>query len=347
MRPLAQSCMAQANDFAACHPDPQRERRGTIQLCDRIADRAGSFAAPRVAALCCCLAMLWTARAEKLTLATYNIENYGPADRMTEAGYRKDYPKPEPQKRALRDAIRGLNADVIVLQEMGPQAYLDELQRDLRTDGVAYPHATLGVAVDADRHVAILSRRPLQQVTTHTNLEFAYLGGRERVKRGLLEATLLTEAGPITLFAVHLKSRLTERPDDPGSVIRRAAEATAIRDHVLRRFARPAESRFVILGDCNDGKASKTVGFLQKRGKTEIARLLPAADSRGELWTHAFRREESYSRVDQILVSPALMSVVRGGVAHIYDGDGVREASDHRPVFVVLMLGQAAQPQPK
>ena len=39
---------------------------------------------------------LWTtARAETLTLATYNIENYVAADRMTEAGYRRDYPKPE------------------------------------------------------------------------------------------------------------------------------------------------------------------------------------------------------------------------------------------------------------
>jgi hypothetical protein len=29
----------------------------------------------------------WTAvRAESLTLATYNIENYGPANRMTEVG---------------------------------------------------------------------------------------------------------------------------------------------------------------------------------------------------------------------------------------------------------------------
>ena len=34
-------------------------------------------------------------RAETLTIATYNIENYGPADRVTKAGYRKDYPKPE------------------------------------------------------------------------------------------------------------------------------------------------------------------------------------------------------------------------------------------------------------
>ena len=59
---------------------------------------------------CLLLILVWCAcsgRAETLTIATYNIENYGPANRITEAGYRKDYPKPEPEKRALRLVIRG------------------------------------------------------------------------------------------------------------------------------------------------------------------------------------------------------------------------------------------------
>lgn len=278
------------------------------------------------------------ARAEKLTLATYNVENYGPANRITEAGYRKDYPKPEPEKAALRRVIRGLNADVLVLQEMGDAPYLEELRRDLKAEGVDYPHATLAAANDADRHVAILSRRPLKNVATHTALEFTYFGAKEKVKRGLLEVSIASDAGDITLFALHLKSRFTDRPDDTLSAIRRAGEATAIRDFILKRFPVPAASRFVILGDCNDGKTSKALGFLQKRGKTDVAELLPAADSRGELWTHAFRREESYSHVDHVLVSPALLPNVQGGAARIFDGDGVREASDHRPVIVTLTL---------
>ncbi len=284
------------------------------------------------------LVFIFTAviRAETLTIATYNIENYGPANRVTEAGYRKDYPKPEAEKRALRTVIGGLAADVLVLQEMGPRPYLDELRRDLKLEGCDYPFAELASASDADRHLAILSKRPLKSVTTHTDLSFAYFGGRETVKRGLLEATLATVAGDVTIFVVHLKSRFTDRPDDPMSAVRRAAEATAVRDRVLQRFPAPAEARFIILGDCNDGRTSKAVGFLEKRGKTKIAKLLPAADSRGELWTHAYRREESYSRVDQILVSSGLFPWVQGATAHIFDGDGVREASDHRPVIVTL-----------
>lgn len=278
-------------------------------------------------------------RAETLTVATYNVENYGPANRMTEAGYRKDYPKPEPEKRALRAVIRGVNADVLVLQEMGAQAYLDELRRDLKAEGLDYPHAALATAADADRHLAVLSKRPLKSVVTHTDLQFTYFGGKETVKRGLLEATVSTESGDVTIFALHLKSRFTERPDDPQSAVRRAGEATAIRDRVLTRFPNPTTARFIVLGDCNDSRSSKASTFLQKRGKTVISTIVPATDSRGELWSHAYRREESYSRVDQIFVSPGLKAAVNGGVGGIYDGDGVREASDHRPVLITLTFG--------
>jgi endonuclease/exonuclease/phosphatase family metal-dependent hydrolase len=276
--------------------------------------------------------------AETLTVATYNIENYGPADRVTEEGYRKDYPKPEGEKRALRTAIRALKADVLVLQEMGGQPYLDELQRDLKGEGLDYPFAALATASDADRHVAMLSRRPLKSVTTHTDLEFAYFSAKENVKRGLLEATVTTAAGDLTIFALHLKSRFTERPDDPLCAIRRAGEATAIRDAVLKKFPMPAEARFLILGDCNDSKSSKALEHLEKRGKTEIATLLPAADPRGDTWTHDYHHEDTYTRVDHILVSPALRAAVQGGTAQIFDGEGVRASSDHRPVIVTLVL---------
>jgi endonuclease/exonuclease/phosphatase family metal-dependent hydrolase len=282
--------------------------------------------------------LLGLARGETLTIATYNIENYTAADRMTEAGYRRDYPKPETEKQALRAVIRGLNADVLVLQEVGPAAYLDELRRDLKAEGLDYPHAVLLEGPDADRHIALLARRAPKAVRQYAGLEFIYFGVPEKVKRGLLEATFPTAAGDVTLFALHLKSRFTDRTDDPQSAIRRSSEATAVRDTVLRRFPEPATARFLILGDCNDAKDSKAVLRLLKRGSTEIARLLPAADARGETWTHAYRKEDSYSRVDHIMVSPGFHAAVADGRASIYDAPGVREASDHRPVVVTLKL---------
>lgn len=278
------------------------------------------------------------ARGETLRLATYNVENYGLANRLTEAGYREDYPKPETAKRALRTVLRRINADIVVMQEMGPKAYLEELRRDLKTEGLDYPHVHLAEAGDPDRHVALLSKRPLVWVTTHGNLQFNYLKRKETVKRGLLEAVVATEAGEVTLFALHLKSRLTDEPEDPLSANRRAAEATAIRNYVLKQFPTPPTARFVILGDFNDVKSSQALRFMQKRGETLIAHALPAADSRGESWTYVLKREETYSRPDYILVSPLLKSAVKGDAAKIEDGEGVRDASDHRPVWVELVL---------
>ncbi len=66
--------------------------------------------------------------------------------------------------------------------------------------------------------------------------------------------------------------------------------------------------------------------------------MLPAADSRGDAWTYVFRRDETYAHIDHILVSPGLRAAVSDGVARIFDGDGVRTASDHRPVVIKLVL---------
>jgi endonuclease/exonuclease/phosphatase family metal-dependent hydrolase len=278
-------------------------------------------------------------RAEAIALATYNVENYGPVDRMTGEGFRRDYPKPEEEKQALRRVIRALDADVLALQEMGAVPYLEELQRDLKAEGLDYPEAVLVQAEDADRHVALLSRLPFKSVVRHADLPFAYAGSTERVKRGLLEAVIGTSAGDLTLFVVHLKSRLTERPDDPGAAVRRLAEATAVRDCIRQRFPDAGSARFVILGDCNDAGGDPSVRRLEGRGQTAMAYELVAADGRGEIWTEFYRREGVYTQLDHIFVSPGLRGAVRGGKALIYDGPGVSEASDHRPVLATLDFG--------
>jgi endonuclease/exonuclease/phosphatase family metal-dependent hydrolase len=278
-------------------------------------------------------------RAASLTVATYNVENYGPADRMTEAGYRRDYPKPEVEKAALRTVIRAIGADVLALQEMGSADALEELRRDLRAEGLDYGHAAFLEAADRDRHLALLSRRPFLAVRRHPDLSFAYRGGRERVKRGLLEAVVATPAGPLTIFVVHLKSRLTERADDPMAAERRVAEAAAVRACIRAEF--PEAGRFVVLGDCNDGARSAAL-----RRLAAVASLLPATDTRGESWTEFYRWEGSYAELDHILVSSALKPAVRGGTARIYDGPGVTTASDHRPVLACLEFGSAGAEGP-
>ena len=326
------------------------------------------------------LASVGAAPGGTLTVATYNVENYNSASRQTEAGYRPDYPKPEAQKTALRTVIRRLDADVLALQEMGGPPYLEELRRDLRAEGLDYPFGTVLEAdgLDPERHVAVLSKRPFTSVTRHTDLVAKFSGTQERVKRGLLEvriaigstasalstpSTLSTSSGQagsrransgqadtgqtaggveLTLFVIHLKSRLTERAEDPESAAQRAAEAEAVRDRVLKIFPDPAAAKFLILGDANAGRAARAdragrpLRALEARGNTTIAEWLPAADSRGEVWSYFYATTDTYERVDHILASPALRPAVVA--TRIEDGPGVKEASDHRPVVVTLRM---------
>ncbi len=273
-----------------------------------------------------------------ITIATYNVENYLVADRLVDGVYRDAYPKPEAEKTALRQVIERIAPDILTVQEMGTQPFLDELQRDLKKEGADYPYAVLLEAADPDRHVAVLSKVPFKQTLPHAAVPVLLFGKKDRVKRGVLEVTFATDEGDLTLFVVHLKSKRTEREDDPEGVKQRQEEAEAVRDLVLKRFPDPAKARFMICGDWNDTRNSKPVKTLQKRGQTVLGEIVRAVDSRGETWTHAYFREDSYSRIDYFLVSPLLKPFVRGGHGQIGDGPGVPDASDHRPVWVTLNL---------
>ena len=306
-----------------------------------------AFAAGLLRFLLAELAMLCAAHGGPLTVATYNVENYVVTDRRVGEVYHPAYPKPEAAKSALRAVIRALDADVLAVQEMGPAGYLEELRRDLRAEGLDYPYVALAEALDADRHVAALSRFPFRRVQTHADLDFRYGEGRARVKRGVLEIVLPGDGSDLTLFLVHLHSRHTDRADDPGAASYRAGEAGAVRDLVLRRFPNPALARFLILGDCNDTRNSRPLRLLTKRGQTAIAAFTKAVDRQGEAWTYYYAKDETYSRVDYILVSPGLAPAVPDGGARVYDGPGVRDASDHRPVVVRLDLpGKPAESDP-
>lgn len=279
----------------------------------------------------------WAARAG-ITVATYNVENYTLANRLVDGVYREAYPKPEREKAALRRVIAAIAPDVLAVQEMGAQPYLDEFQRELRQAGLDYPHAVVLDAADADRHVAVLSKLPFKEVKRHAGVPLTYFGRPERVRRGVLEAVFATDRGDVSLFVIHLKSKYTERQDDPEAARQRALEAEAVRDLVLVRFPDPSRAMFIVAGDWNDTRGTRPVRALQKRGDLVIGELVEARDSQGETWTHYFRREDLYSRIDFLLVSPGLQPLVAGGKARIHDGLGTTEASDHRAVWMELDL---------
>ncbi|MDX2187578.1 MAG: endonuclease/exonuclease/phosphatase family protein [Opitutaceae bacterium] len=276
-----------------------------------------------------------TARGD-LTVATYNVHNYNEVDRMTESGYQMNAPKPEGEKTALRRVIKAMNADVLVMQEMGTEAHLRELQRDLKRDGIDYPYSGWVTGLDRDRHLAFLSRVKPKSFTPHNQIPTK---GKKpgRVVRGLLEVRFPFGSSELTVYSAHLKSKRTTDPSDPEAQQQRRREAEAIRDLVLRAHSGVQEF-YLIAGDFNDTRRSKPLRALTQRGKRIVAHRLEARDSEGMVWTHRYSREGVYSNLDYILVSEALKPLVSGGQARIIDVAETAEASDHRPVLVKLTV---------
>lgn len=196
----------------------------------------------------------------------------------------------------------------------------------------------LGTAADSDGYIALLSRRPRKSAITHTDLEFAYFETKGKVKRGLLEATVATSAGDVTLFSLRLKSRVTVRPD---VALRRLGGRARLRPFValsLNGFRLPRTRAFSSSASATTPSPAMAHEDLRQRGRIEVAVLLPAADAHGDPRPQNYRRDETCTSGDHILVSPGLRGAMNDGTARIFDDESSRPAGDHRPVVATLML---------
>lgn len=277
--------------------------------------------------------------AERVRVASYNVQNYLVTNRMVEGTYRRSYPKPEREKSALREVIQSISPDVLVLQEMGSEAYLFELQRDLSSEGLDYAYKFWMNGSDSERHLAMLSRIEPVDVLAHDQVDFKYFEDRIPVKRGLLEARFRSGDVEWCLFGVHLKSRYEDRQDDPDSEKRRIGESRALRDLIRDRVGHlPNSTPALLVGDFNDTKRSRSLSRFLSINNQDFFRMVESVDSRAETWTYRFQREDIYSRIDFILYSELMRRFLPGrGV--VVDGPSSLIASDHRMVFVDLSFG--------
>jgi endonuclease/exonuclease/phosphatase family metal-dependent hydrolase len=274
----------------------------------------------------------------RFRVATYNLENY--IDQH--AGTRPL--KTAEAKAGIRNGLRLLNADVVALQEVGSTNTLLELRASLKNEGLDYPHWELVMGWDTNIHVAILSKFPITARRPHTNDSFLLLGRRHRVSRGFAEVDLrVSEKYSFTLMTAHLKSRRPVPEADEAEL--REQEAILLREHIDARLASGPNVNLVVLGDFNDSKDTKAIRALIGRGKTALidtrpaernGDTLPNANHRGEprnvSWTHYYGKEDSYSRLDYILISKGLAAEWDKENTYVLTMANWGQASDHRPV---------------
>jgi endonuclease/exonuclease/phosphatase family metal-dependent hydrolase len=277
------------------------------------------------------------------TIATYNLEFYVDAPALGVA------PK-SPEARALvREAIRRMNPDVVALQEMGSTNALGELVNSLRSEKVDFPFAEYVKGPDSNLRLAFLSKRPIVARRSHTNESFLYQGKRHHVSRGFGEIEVAVGNQRITFISAHLKSKRQVAEADQQGI--REEEAALLRERIDDFFQREPSGKLIVLGDFNDDISSRTVKTIIGRGRTRLfdpkpaerngdslANPNPRYEPRRILWTHYFAKEETYSRVDYILLSGALRSAIDSAETYVLAMPNWGAASDHRPVCVRLNL---------
>ncbi|MCC6233035.1 MAG: endonuclease/exonuclease/phosphatase family protein [Verrucomicrobiales bacterium] len=285
---------------------------------------------------------LTASAADRVRLASYNVENY----LLTAAGTREV--KSEAAREKVVESLRACAADLLALQEVGGEDALQDLRRRLGRVGLDYAHHELVRGADTNIQVALLSRWPITRRQPHVHDSYLVSGRRFRVSRGFLEAEVKVSSGySLTVLVAHLKSRRAMAEADEAEM--RKQEALLLRKKMEACTAGQPRANVVLLGDLNDTKDTEPVRILIGRGGAQWTDARPAERNgdtgfspnprwqpRTVSWTHYYGVEDSYSRVDYILLHPNTVREWVRAESFIPVVPDWGRGSDHRPVVVTL-----------
>jgi endonuclease/exonuclease/phosphatase family metal-dependent hydrolase len=111
-----------------------------------------------------------------------------------------------------------------------------------------------------------------------------------------------------------------------------------LRRHLDKIFAADPQVNLLCYGDFNDSKNEPAFQEIAgpKGGPGALTELI-CRDREGDRWTHYWRANDQYTRIDYLLVSAGLsweIAKEKCGIFRSANGVDWSEASDHRPVFM-------------
>lgn len=259
----------------------------------------------------------------KISMATWNLENFFD----TNDDYYKDEVLSERQYgdklNRLGSVIKGINADIVGVQEIETQGCLEDL-----AERSGYPYIVFYPGNDKIRgiNVGVMSKIPIRNYVSHAKDRFGSNGSRGAFSRDCLEVHF-KHTSNFTLLVNHLKSKLG------------GEESDAKRFQQAQRVVEIAEGLqslpVAICGDLNDEPDSKalkpltTCPFL-----TDVLGHLPR-ERRLSFFSKRYK-----SALDYIFVNNRLKPAIVPGSARVYNTQEAGAASDHRPVRVDFDLSK-------
>lgn len=285
----------------------------------------------------CLGALSLCANAAEITVVGYNVYNYLPMKRTVDGKYGYA-PKPEAEIDSLIKVIAELKPDILGVSEMGGKTELADLQSRLAKVGVDLPHTEWVQGVDKDRHVALLSRFPIIERNSVTDIPIAINGQAEAMQRGILDATVqVKENFPLRLVGAHLKSRRIVPEFDQAAL--RALESLELRKHIDAILKNQPETKLLVYGDFNDTKNEPPIKtLLSKKSGPATLEMIELSDEFGEKWTHYWKTADEYSRIDYMFASKALLPHLLVDKSFIPRIPNLLDASDHRPLVLKIQI---------
>jgi len=261
-------------------------------------------------------------------LMSWNIENF--FDELDDPNSRDEVTSPSfvtpDRQQRVADVIHALNPDVLCLQEVENRPLLEKFNQAYLAD-LGYQVILFEGNDNRGIDVAMLSRLPIESVTSYRHLRFADAKGREqKFRRDLLRVHL---GGKLNadVFVVHLKSQFGEENAD----IIRTSEAHAAAGIIAAEMKANANYRAVICGDFNEVLEEATIQEFLKIG---------LVDSCAGTDKYTYNQQPYLTRIDFALFTPALAREVQeAAVIDGIEGISLKCASDHYPVKVELTSG--------
>lgn len=272
---------------------------------------------------------------DTITIASYNVLNLFDAVDDPYTNDETTPAKPARELDSLARSIRNLNADVLALCEVENRGVLQLFVKKYLSD-LGYEEVVLTEGNDVRGiDVAILSRLPVDTVTSYRHLRFPDASGNIiRFQRDLLRARIEPAGGKaFEVFVVHLKSKGGEAD---GGIEIRLGEARQVRqvlDSILRQ---DPGADFVVCGDFNDDVGSEPLKALLGSGPSALTTFISdlPADNRV-----TYNQPPHLTMIDFIFASPGMTKrYVPRSCRIIPGGSPEGSGSDHNPVLARFRL---------